>query len=113
MKKQFHDHVFQLWEFRVSHGQMLVRSPKGPAQQVNIDIMFSGVEYMDLPRYLRSLEIDEPRDTDIAFAAERLGKLVDAKAVTVLKSGKNRHVVVATAVKVAESSMDIFESPFH
>ena len=112
LNKQFNGLVFQLWEYRVSHGQMLVRSPKSPTQEVNVDIAFAGVEYVDLPRYLRELEIDGPTEADVAFAVERLGKPVEAKAITVIKSNGKRHIVVAEAVKVTESDMDIFESPF-
>jgi hypothetical protein len=112
MKKQFNGLTFQLWEYRVSHGQMLIRSPKSPTQEVNVDIAFAGVEYVDLPRYLRDLEIDEPVEADIAFAVDRLGKPVEAKAITVLKVSGKRHVVVAAVANVSESDMDIFESPF-
>lgn len=112
MKKQFNGLVFQLWEYRVSHGQMLVRSPKSPTQQTNVDIAFVGVEYVDLPRYLPELEIAEPTEGDIAFAKDRLGKPAEAKSITVLKVKGKRYVVVAAALKVTESDMDIFESPF-
>ncbi len=112
MKKQFNGFVFQLWEYRVSHGQMLVRSPKSPTQDVNVDIVFAGVEYVDLPRYLRELEIDEPTEADIAFAVDRLGKPVEANAITVLTAKGKPHIVVAAALNVGESDMDIFESPF-
>jgi hypothetical protein len=111
MRKQFHGREFQFWEYRVSHGQVLLRSPKSPTQKVNVDILFAGVEYVDLPRHLPDLEIDDATEGDIAFAADRLGKLVDTKAITVVKTGSRRHVVVAVAVKVMESDMDIFESP--
>ena len=89
-----------------------MRSPKSPTQGINVDIAFVGVEYVDLPRYLRGLEIDEPTETDIAFAEDRLSKPVEANAVTVLKVNGKRHIVVAAAVTVTESDMDIFESPF-
>lgn len=112
MKRQFNGFVFQFWEYRVSHGQLLVRSPKSPTQASNVDIAFAGVEYVDLPRYLRELEIDEPEEADIAFAEHRLGRPIEAKAVFVLKVEGKRHIVVAAAVRVTESDMDIFESPF-
>jgi hypothetical protein len=37
---------FQLWEYRVSHGSLLVRSPKGPDATTNVDLVFDGVEYI-------------------------------------------------------------------
>jgi hypothetical protein len=113
MKKCFNGRDFQLWEYNVSHGQMLVRSPKSPTQSVNVDIAFVGVEYVDLPRHLRGLEIDDPTAAEVACAAERLGKSTKAKEVTVLIAGSKRYLVVATFVKVTESDMEIFDSPFH
>lgn len=113
MSAHFTERVFQLWEYRVSHGQMLIRSPKDQVHKANVDIVFAGVEYVDLPRYLHGLEIDDPTQADIAFAADRLGKPVEAKAVTVLKVGPTRHIVVAAAIKVVESNTDIFASPLH
>jgi hypothetical protein len=113
MKKYLGGRVFQLWEYRVSHGMMLVRSPMSPTEKMNVDIMFAGVEYLDLPRFLRELEIDDPTDADIAFAIDRLGKPLKNKQVIVLKAGSKRYVVVAAGVKVVESDMGMFESPFH
>ena len=113
MKKRFNGRNFQLWEYNVSHGQMLVRSPKNPTQSVNVDITFAGVEYVDLPRHLRGLEIDNPTPAEVACAAERLGKPIKAKEVTVLKAGSKRHLIVATFVKVTEADMEMFDSPFH
>jgi len=113
MKAHYDKRAFQLWEYRVSHGQVLVRSPKDPTHHTNIDIAFAGVEYMDLPRYLPELQLDDPTPADVARASERLGKQVDEKSVVVLLTGSRRHLVVAAAIKVSHSDMDIFESPFH
>jgi hypothetical protein len=42
------DRRFSLWDYNVSHKQMLLRSPKSPDLQKNIDIVMWGVEYIDL-----------------------------------------------------------------
>ncbi len=75
--------------------------------------MFVGVEYVDLPRFLPDLEIDEPTDDDVARAEERMGRPTARHLVIVLKSHGRRHLVVAAAMKVVESDMDIFEDPFN
>jgi hypothetical protein len=59
--------MFQRWEFQVSHGQLLIRSPKDANRSTNIDLIFSGVEYMDLPRHLGQLKVQHPDETDISF----------------------------------------------
>jgi hypothetical protein len=50
MKASFDKRKFQFWQYRVSHGEVLVRSPKDAAHPRNVDLMFVGVEYVDLPR---------------------------------------------------------------
>jgi hypothetical protein len=112
MKTTFAGRRFQLWQYRVSHGELLVRSPKDAAHPRNADLMFAGVEYVDLPRFLPDLEVDEPEDEDLSRAQERLGKPVERQTVVVLKSQGRHYVVVAAAVKAVESDMDIFDSPF-
>jgi hypothetical protein len=74
--------------------------------------MFAGVEYVDLPRFLPDLEVDESNDEDRARTQERLGRPVDPQSVVVLASQGRRYIVVAAAVRFTESEMDIFESPF-
>jgi hypothetical protein len=112
MKTGFIGRRFQFWQYRVSHGELLVRSPKDAAHPRNVDVMFVGVEYVDLPRFLPDLEVDEPNDDDVARAEERLGKPVERQWVVVLKSQGRRFVVVAAAVQAVESEMEIFDTPF-
>ena len=103
---------FKLWEYRVSHKQLLLRRPKLSDSSKNFDLMFYNVEYMDLPSVLPDLELDDPNQEDIAFAESRVGKDVEKSRVFVLKSEGLRHIVVAGAFAFAESSMGVFESPF-
>lgn len=112
MKASFVGRSFQFWRYRVSHGELLVRSPRDDAHPRNIDLMFFDVEYVDLPRFLHGLEIDDPEDADMARAQERLGKHVELRTVTILKSLERRYMVIAAVMKVVESDMDIFDNPF-
>jgi hypothetical protein len=103
---------FQFWQFTVSHESLLVRSPMGDGAASNVDLMFVGVEYVELPRLLDSLQIDTPTADEVRHVGQRLGRTVQATEVTVLVSNGRRYVVVAVALRVAESDMDIFDSPF-
>jgi hypothetical protein len=104
--------AFKLWEYRVSHKQLLIRCPKLSESSKNVDLKFYNVEYMDLPSVLPDLEIDDANQDDLAFAVHRLGKSVERKKVIVLKSREQRYVVIAGAFVISESAMGIFESPF-
>jgi hypothetical protein len=112
MKTKTRDRTFQLWQYRVSHGELLVRSPKDSSHARNADIMFVGVEYLELPRFLPRLHLDEPNDEDIVRAQARLGKSLEHNHVFVLCSQDRRFIVVAAAMKCGESDMDIFNTPF-
>ncbi len=112
MKASFVGRSFQFWQYHVSHGELLVRSPRDDAHPRNIDLMFVGVEYVDLPRHLPGLEIDDPEDIDMARAQARLGKHVELRTVTILKSHERRYMVIAAAMQIVENDMDIFDSPF-
>jgi hypothetical protein len=90
MKQSFVGRSFQFWEYHVSHGELLVRSPRRSSEPTNMDLMFFGVQYVELPRHLDSMEVDDPSDADVARARDRLGKNVDASNVTAIVSEGRR-----------------------
>jgi hypothetical protein len=104
--------AFKVWEYRVSHKQLLIRRPRLSDATHNVDIKFYNVEYVDLPSVFPELEIDDANHEDIEFVSARLGKPVGVDKIVVLKSGGRRYVVVAGSMIVSESTMGIFESPF-
>ena len=104
--------MFQTWEFKVSHGQLLIRSPKDANHSTNVDLIFSGVEYVDLPRHLGQLEVQHPDEADISFIGERLAKQGSSNSIFVLTSDSRRYHVVAAALTISENELDIFDSPF-
>lgn len=107
----FADRRFQLWEYRVSHGALLIRSPKGPETETNVDFVFSGVEYIACPRMLRGLELGTVTPEDVDRVTERFGRVVPPDQVFVLVSAGARHLVVATSCVVNENLDDIFGIP--
>jgi hypothetical protein len=55
------DHHFRLWDYHVSHDKLLLRSAVSPSQPYNIDIVFYGVERLDIPTLIMDgLEISGP-----------------------------------------------------
>ncbi len=104
--------TFQLWEYKVSHGALLIRSPKGPDVTTNIDIICIGVEYLSVPRFLRSLQIVEPTIDEVRNLEDVLGKTLKSSSVRIFSAAGQRFLVVATAFKIEENECDIFDSPF-
>lgn len=109
---------FQVWEYQVSHGQLLIRSPKRPATgtspecATNVDLVCLGVEYMALPRALRGLEIESPTAEELRGLEATVGAPLTGEHVRILVSGGRRFPVVAATFAMVENDWDIFESPF-
>jgi len=111
MIASYPDRRFQLWEYRVSHGSLLIRSPKGPNVDRNVDLVFVGVDYVAAPRFLHGVEVIRGAEGDQAAASAAIDS-VDPERVFVLLSGGRRYLVVAVSVRIGENDDEIFDSPF-
>ncbi|MEN8216846.1 MAG: hypothetical protein ABFS56_10835 [Pseudomonadota bacterium] len=107
---EFYQRTFRLWEFNVSHDQLLLRSPKKKYQPKNVDIAFVGVGYVEIPTRLEGIKICQPSKAEIEKVCEILGKKVAHDEIHVLSSGEKRYLVVAAAKKMCDNDLDIFES---
>ena len=118
LKSQKSNRKFKVWEYQVSHGQLLIRSPKAPATKTspefltNVDLVCLDVEYMALPRVLRGVEILPPTPDEIRHLETLLGKTIDPGHAKILASEGKRFPIVALRVSLSENDWDIFESPF-
>lgn len=103
---------FQFWEYRVSHGSALIRSRAGNGETCNVDILFAGVKYICVPRMFLGIEICDAT----ADEAEAVRKIVDLSNrddnIYILRSGIQRHRVVAAHMWVDINDMEIMASPF-
>lgn len=104
------DRRFRLWDYNVSHKQMLLRSPGSPDAGSNVDIVMWGVEYLDLPTSLDGVAIAPASAEECRRAERALGKALDGSRVFCLDSGDRRSLVVAAGFKVLENDLDPFES---
>lgn len=98
---------FRLWDSRVSHDQLLIRSPATPEIATNIDIVFWGVEFISFPTLFRGPEIErgsDERDAGLISVQPTNGELF------VIVSDEKRFAIVAAGFKVLENTLDIFES---
>ena len=110
MIASYPDRHFQVWEFHVSHGCLLVRSPRKPSIATNIDIVFAGVEFMSLPRHLKGVDFAKATPVDIQWIVQALGRDIPPDQAFVLISEGTRHPVVASGYDVSENEADIFDS---
>ena len=79
---------FQLWEYRVSHGQMLLRSVPPGEDATNVDVLFWGVSRIDLPTRFDGLKI--------ALTPDRVLKI---------ESNGRQYAVAAAGCKVMENRL--------
>jgi hypothetical protein len=103
---------FQLWEYHVSHGSLLIRSPAGPGVATSVDIICVGVEYLAAPRHLGEIELSEATAEELRDIERTLQKKLQPSRVWALQSSRGRFLIAAAALKIQEHSGDIFESPF-
>lgn len=104
------DRRFRLWDYNVSHKQMLLRSPRSPDVEANLDIVMWGVEYLDLATSLDGLKMASASCEEHRRAERALGKVLDSSQVFCFASRDQRFLVVAAGFKVLENELDIFVS---
>jgi hypothetical protein len=111
------DRTFKIWEYQISHGQLLIRSPKAPATSTspefltNVDLICLDVEYMAIPRILNGLELLEPTWEEIQNIEGLLDRKIDSEKIKILVSSRKRFPLVAFSLSFSENDWDIFESP--
>jgi len=101
--------VFKLWDYSVSHKQMLLRSPRTPDIKTNIDVVFWGVEFIEIATVLAGIEITAGT-ADHAVLAARLHDSIGTCDVYRIVSVGKRYLAVAQGFQVLENVLDIFES---
>ena len=112
--RAFPGRTFQFWMYRVSHGELLVRSPRSSeGHETNVDIAFVGTDYVELPHVFPDFEVEEAAaPDDVAFAEERLGEgLGRSRKAFVFHCENRRYLVVAAWMRIRENTLDIFELP--
>ena len=62
LSDRYADRTFQLWAFTVSHGQLLLRSPKGDGGATRVDVLFKPVRRMNLPVRMDGLRVEAVED---------------------------------------------------
>jgi hypothetical protein len=101
---------FQTWEFRVSHGQLLIRSPKSKADPRNYDVIFQGVEFMEIPQYFTGLQIVDATEGEITRVHDLVPKRTRGIKVFALLTSGQRFLVAAAVFKEQENDLDLFQT---
>lgn len=96
------DRHFRLWDYAVGHSQMLLRSPASDDEPFNIDLVFLGVDRLDLPTSLVGLAMFGPEP--IALGVE------SPRDIYRIRSGDKEYTVVAAAFRIYKNHHNLMDS---
>lgn len=102
---------FQLWELRFGiPGCILLRSPVADGHKTNIDVIFKGSSYIELPRNLGRIRFDDPTPEERDRVKQAIGERGHPRDdVFVLVSGNNRYLVGAAYVMIEENELGLLK----
>lgn len=101
---------FKIWEYHVSHSQLLVRSPRGGSFKKNVDLILKGVDFIQCRPLLPALRLDVPTDSERRTFHSIATSRRPHSGIFVLLSRDVRNFIVATSMRVEESELGIFET---
>ena len=101
---------FQIWDFNVSHSQLLLRSPGSAGSGKNIDVIFLGVDFLGLPSILEGLTLDRASPEEAAKVIKSLARGGESCDVWSIRSEGRLYHVAAVALYVCENALDLFDS---
>jgi hypothetical protein len=110
MNEKITGRAFQLWEYRVSHQQLLIRSPKTDKFNKNIDVIFRGVKLMDIITSLDEVKFEKPQKNDFQSLNPIWFKDDSPYELYILASENRRNKIVAVGIQVIENNLDLFET---
>lgn len=64
------DRTFQIWEYKVSHSQLLLRSVKDSSKDTRIDILFKNVGIIFIPTLLAQIKIRETNPLAVSLVGD-------------------------------------------
>ncbi len=96
------DRNFALWDYTVSHAQLLLRSPASSDDPDNIDVVLVGVETLEIPTRMHGLTITGPEPLE-----RRPG---DPISIFRLTSEGNEFRVTAVACRVYKNRLGLMDS---
>lgn len=107
----FPDRVFKIWDYAVSHRQMVIRSLGPDEGSANLDLHFKGVDYVSTSAVFKGLSVVRPTEEEVVcVAAAMQAESVGAERVWVLESEGIRHVVVADSMDLSETDFPMMST---
>lgn len=106
------DRYFTIFDFVISHGQLLLRSQKTDDLPKNIDVIFFGTTYMQSFTSLRGLHIKRLESSlntiEYSSVNEFLG--YDNSHLFEIESNNEKYYIAASFVRIFENQMEFADS---
>jgi hypothetical protein len=97
-----------MFDFSISHKVLLFRNEEPERENINIDIIFEGVFYLDIPTRLEGLSILEADDQEISnILAKYNDKFYPefGEKIFVIKSDSNKYFIGCVRYLIKENSL--------
>lgn len=100
---------FNVYDYLISHGQLLIRSDKNKGFDDNIDIIFFSTDYIQIPTYMRGLSLRKiPKPTGPIIGLP--DNLQSSDDIYQVESERQKHYVVAGFVRIFSNQLDLGQS---
>jgi hypothetical protein len=106
------DRYFTMFDFKISHGQFLLRAQKRGEARYNVDIVFFGTTYVQLPSGLKGVRIricDGLVDVHYESVRKYLNS-EDTNHLFEVESENEKYYVAASFVRIFENELEFSES---
>ena len=100
------DRMVQVWEYTVSHGQLLLRATKTENHSTRLDLVFKDVSVMMLPRSFDGLAVSRVEPVEMGLESS---ELISEHSVFRLKGGSFEGYVVAGAFDSNEDELEYYD----
>jgi len=114
MRELLKNREFQIWQYSVSHSSLLIRSPYNKSMNINcnVDIYFSDVRYMAIPKFLGEILMVEPNESEKKYLEKIMNENLKLEDITVLESINNgfRYHIIAMEPIVELNNMELFQT---
>lgn len=94
---------FKLWDYSVSHKQLLLRSPYDLVVRDNVDIVFWQVEYIAVPTLLDGVSLNDSSDAERELIESVVGTKLPSPVYRI-DSGERSYFVAAGGFKVLSNN---------
>ena len=109
--RKFPGRDFQLWNYQVSHGMLLLRSPKNSGHPTRVEIAFKNVHAIKLPTAMRDIAIAVADERSAQLIREEAGVPTDGGEVFLIKGGGGTKGYVIAGIAFGQEDEGHYADP--